>query len=481
MKVYPEAGINKSVGKYFFKRIVNVLIFLIVFQAWSFLELGQSCGFAQEGLHRVLAQVISYVSPKEVHASVATVFGPKKYIRTTGKPNVYIDTFSATPGAAKLSILNGDETGTNRVSSAIISVNGIQMFGTNDFNQNVYNLEKSINLSQLNTIKVELRSKPKSYLRIEIAVAISNSFPTAHAGPDQTVYVTQTVTLDGSASSDVDGDPLTYFWSFTSLPAGSTAALSDPTALNPSFYIDKPGTYVVQLIVNDGAVDSAPDTVTISTENSRPVANSGPDQTVYVTQTVTLDGSASSDVDGDPLTYFWSFTTIPTGSSAVISDPASVNPSFAADVAGTYVAQLIVNDGFVDSLPDTVTVNVSFGLPTVSIMATDSMAGEPGFSLLGTGTFTFTRSGGNQAEALVVNYTISGTAENGTDYQTIGTSITFPANETSATVTITPLPDNLVEQVGGDFETVILTIQSTPNYLVFPDPRSATVNIQDSP
>ena len=48
---------------------------------------------------------------------------------------------------------------------------------------------------------------------------------------------------------------------------------------------------MVQLIVNDGKVNSAPDTVTITTTNTLPVANAGPDQTVFVGTTVQLDGS----------------------------------------------------------------------------------------------------------------------------------------------------------------------------------------------
>jgi hypothetical protein len=171
------------------------------------------------------------------------------------------------------------------------------------------------------------------------------------------------VDLDGSGSSDVDGDPLTYKWSFTSLPLGSAAVLSDATAVNPSFVVDLFGDYVVQLIVNDGTVNSAPDTITISTLNSAPVADAGPDQTVFVGYTVNLDGSGSSDVDGDPLTYQWSFTSLPPGSTAVLSDTTAMNPSFVADRRGIYVVQLIVNDGTVNSAPDTVTIDAESSSP----------------------------------------------------------------------------------------------------------------------
>ena len=176
-------------------------------------------------------------------------------------------------------------------------------------------------------------------------IPVPNRLPVADAGPDQTVFVTQTVQLDGSKSSDPDGDTLTYQWSFFSLPAGSQAVLSNSTSVNPTFVVDKPGTYEIQLIVNDGKSNSFPDVVTINTENSRPVANAGPDQTVFVTQTVTLDGSKSSDVDGDALTYQWSFLSLPAGSQAVLSNSTVVNPTFVVDKLGAYEIQLIVNDG----------------------------------------------------------------------------------------------------------------------------------------
>src|SRR4030042_236185 len=182
-------------------------------------------------------------------------------------------------------------------------------------------------------------------------IQVVNTPPVANAGPDQTVTVGTNVQLNGSGSTDVDGDPLTFSWSFTSIPAGSVATLNNPSSVNPTFIADEQGDYIVELIVNDGFGNSAPDTVTITTQNTPPVANAGPNQTVTVGTLVTLNGSGSTDVDGDPLTYSWSFTTIPSGSGAILSDPTLVNPTFTVDKPGTYVIQLIVNDGFVNSAP----------------------------------------------------------------------------------------------------------------------------------
>lgn len=200
-----------------------------------------------------------------------------------------------------------------------------------------------------------------------------NQSPIANAGPDQSVYVGNTVTLDGSGSTDVDGDLLTRAWAFTTKPQDSNAVLSDTAAVNPTFTVDKSGTYVVSLIVNDGTVNSAPDTVTISTLNSAPVASAGADQSVYVGNTVTLDGSGSTDVDGNLLTYSWAFTSKPSGSTATLNNQTSVNPTFTVDVAGTYVASLIVNDGTVNSTPDTVTVSTLNSAPVASAGADQSI------------------------------------------------------------------------------------------------------------
>ena len=90
--------------------------------------------------------------------------------------------------------------------------------------------------------------------------------------------------------------------------------------------------------------------------NTMPVADAGEDQTVTAGESVMLDGSGSSDEDGDSLTYSWTLTSVPEDSNAELSAADTAMPSFSADVAGEYVAELIVNDGSEDSAPDTVTV-----------------------------------------------------------------------------------------------------------------------------
>src|SRR4051812_7456848 len=59
----------------------------------------------------------------------------------------------------------------------------------------------------------------------------ANTPPSANAGPDQAVQLGSTVTLNGSASSDVDGDSLSFAWTMTARPTGSTAALSIATGV----------------------------------------------------------------------------------------------------------------------------------------------------------------------------------------------------------------------------------------------------------
>ena len=127
----------------------------------------------------------------------------------------------------------------------------------------------------------------------DTTISTIQSVPVSDAGADQYALIGERMTLDGSRSADFDVDQLDFQWSLISIPAGSNANLSDSTLVNPEFDVDKPGTYVGELVVSDGAAASSPDQVRIETVNTGPVANAGPDQSVNAGSQIQLDGSDS--------------------------------------------------------------------------------------------------------------------------------------------------------------------------------------------
>ena len=119
------------------------------------------------------------------------------------------------------------------------------------------------------------------------------------------------------------------------------------------------------------------------------------------------------------------------------------------------------------------TFSASFSLlPAVSVIASLPAAAELGPVA---GAFVISRTG-SPSSPLTVPFQLAGTALAGADYQPLGSSITFAANETSRTIVVTPIADNLAE---GN-ETVELRLQTGANYTLVPS-TSATVTIADKP
>jgi hypothetical protein len=181
--------------------------------------------------------------------------------------------------------------------------------------------------------------------------ASTNVAPTANPGPSQNVVVGAVVTMDGSASKDSDGGSLTFKWALIGKPVGSAASLTNATYPNPKFTADLAGNYVLSLVVRDGKADSTVATVSVTATvaNAAPVANAGVNQNVVIASTVTLDGTASTDANNDSLSYKWVLQSKPATSSATLAAATSAKPTFKADVAGTYVATLVVSDGKANS------------------------------------------------------------------------------------------------------------------------------------
>jgi hypothetical protein len=197
--------------------------------------------------------------------------------------------------------------------------------------------------------------------RTDTMVLTVENPPVANAGMDASTHPGDTVNLSGGGSMDdqTAAFDLDYAWSFVSVPGGSTATLTGANTATPSFVSDLLGDYTVRLVVTDGdGHESLPDEVLISSNNVPPTANAGIDQVVQIGNLAVLDGSGSSDPDSDDLTYAWSITSAPGGSTAtlVVSGPTDTSPTLTPDLEGTYTITLIVNDGFVNSTADTVDV-----------------------------------------------------------------------------------------------------------------------------
>lgn len=136
-------------------------------------------------------------------------------------------------------------------------------------------------------------------------------YSVACAGRDQQVKTGAFVQLDGRCSEIFDEDGteyLTYHWYIMSSPPASQAQLMDDKSPNPAFTADREGEYLLRLYTNvttattqSGAEDFV--TITATTANSPPVAHPG--FAIHATKgaTVVLDGSGSTDPDGDTLSH----------------------------------------------------------------------------------------------------------------------------------------------------------------------------------
>lgn len=121
-------------------------------------------------------------------AAEVAVFGEQQYIRTTGAPNVYEDTFTALPDGAMLAIFNGSEIReqgkSDRVSSGYVYINDQLIFGPEDFKQQRYVMEVPVTLLELNSIRVELQSIPGSFLSLVLIQDIPPSVDLVAISPD---------------------------------------------------------------------------------------------------------------------------------------------------------------------------------------------------------------------------------------------------------------------------------------------------------
>jgi len=182
-----------------------------------------------------------------------TLFGPKQYVRTNGAPDVFTDTFSASPGAATLTVRNGHWDGARKikdaVSSALVVLNSTEIFGPEDFKKKVHLLEASVDLAENNTIQVELRSKPGTYITVEVLQEGLPPTVTISADPEE-IRAGESSTLQWDST---DAESATIDQGIGDVPVSGTIAVSPTTT-----------TIYTITVTNTAGTDTAQAVVTVT-------------------------------------------------------------------------------------------------------------------------------------------------------------------------------------------------------------------------
>ncbi len=170
---------------------------------------------------------------------------------------------------------------------------------------------------------------------VTITVGDANRTPTAEAGPDQfEIPLGQLVTLDGTASSDPDNDPLNYTWTQV---AGPSTSLNGATTAGPTFTPNEIGIYEFELVVDDNIDSSAPDTVAIEAVNAAPP------------QAIT---DLAISIAGDDIQLAWSAATVDTSGLPTNVDHYTIYRGTRAYFTPSAIDSIGVTDEFTTSFTD---------------------------------------------------------------------------------------------------------------------------------
>src|SRR5215212_7121997 len=205
-----------------------------------------------------------------VEAATFNVFGPQRFTRSTTAPAETAVSFAArTPGAGYTLRVES-----STVSSAVITLNGAQVFGTSDFNQQVTTLEKSVSLAASNSLVVELRGGPDEGLTVRL-VGVDNDPPAIVivSPADNSTVASSSVTIVGTVSDSMSG--------VAGVACGSSAATLEGSDFTCSTTIIG-GTSSVAITATDVAGNTATETLTLRLSAAPFVRIISPENLSYV-------------------------------------------------------------------------------------------------------------------------------------------------------------------------------------------------------
>ncbi|HET7229157.1 MAG TPA: PKD domain-containing protein [Longimicrobium sp.] len=259
---------------------------------------------------------------------------------------------------------------------------------------------------------------------IEVLVEANDRAPVAATDGPYNGFEGSSVTLDGSASSDPDGDALTYAWDFGD---GTTGTGATPTHT----YADN-GNYVVTLTVSDPAGAEATATTSVTVFNVAPAVAGFAGASILAHQTYAGGGTFS-----DPGADSWTATVDygdGDGAQPLALSGNGFNLSHTYDHAGTFTVTVTVTDDDGASNSKTATVTVTNAAPTVNAFAGATLL--PGESYSASGSFG---DPGPDSWTATVNYGDgSGTQALALDGKSFSLNHTYAAAGTyTVTVTVT--------------------------------------------
>ena len=235
---------------------------------------------------------------------------------------------------------------------------------------------------------------------VTITAVGPNQAPTVDAGPDQSITLPALANLDGTVTDDGLPDPpgtVTVTWS--KISGLGTVTFGDANAVDTTAQFSAAGTYVLQLLANDSALtatDQTTVTVAEAPPNQAPMVNAGLDQTIQLPNGANLDGTVTDDGLPDPpgaVTVTWSMVSGP--GTATFGDAYAVDTTAQFSSAGTYVLQLLADDGELTA-SDQATVTVNEAPPYVDAVANGEI---PVFGTI-TGSFVDTQAEDDVYEVL---------------------------------------------------------------------------------
>ena len=310
---------------------------------------------------------------------------------------------------------------------------------------------------------------------------VSNgSFRFTRTGGDLTSALTATYFAGGTTTVDVDYTALSGSVTFA---ANATTADVTVTVLDDSttefdeeltVYLEDGTGYVVGEGSQATVIIADTETPLVRIESGSDTAEGTSgifwftrlgDLRSALTFTIAVSGTATSGTD---FTALGTSVTFAAGeSSAAVSVDALTDSTIEVDE--TVIVTIQTGTGYQRDLVYDATLVIVDATQTVTVYGlADAVEGGD------SGTFTFVREG-NLSQPLTVNFTVSGTATDGTDYDTLPTTVEFAADENTVDITIIPVDDMVTEST----EEVELTLASG-GYLLG-SATSATINLFDKP